>query len=192
MPTNQSVNHRRKCYKRKTEFLVVLQRKTDRLARQATEDTLTGLYNRRYVTDFLEAELARTRAASAMLAVAIADIDDFKQINDGFSHRTGDEVLKATARIFERNVRQGDVVARYGGEEFVVVLPGASRVEAVVLCDRMRAEVAGFDWSLIQRGLRVTISFGVADEPLLSLDEVLALADSRLYHAKRLGKNLVA
>jgi diguanylate cyclase (GGDEF)-like protein len=174
----------------KTELLEKLQSQTAELARLAIEDPLTGLYNRRYLTDFLEREIARSHRTGLPMTVAIADLDNFKQVNDRFSHRIGDEVLKATARIFMRHVRNTDVVARYGGEEFVVVLPETPIGEAGSVLERVRLAIAEYPWRAIHPELSVTVSVGLADEPLNSRS-LLSQADANLYAAKLAGKNRI-
>ncbi|GAA2847098.1 hypothetical protein Acy02nite_03730 [Actinoplanes cyaneus] len=153
--------------------------------RQATEDALTGLPNRRSVDERLPA----LAAGSAPLAVALADVDLFKQVNDRFGHPVGDEVLRRIAAIFLDGVRDTDLVARLGGEEFLVALSGLRAQEARAACDLLRARVAGYPWEQIAEGLSVTISFGVADST--GADLGLGLADQRLYEAKRAGRNRV-
>jgi diguanylate cyclase (GGDEF)-like protein len=179
--------------RQKSDLLTRLQSQTDHLVRQATQDPLTGLYNRRYLNDFLETELRHAREAKSKLAVVLADLDDFKSVNDNCSHRIGDLVLQTMARLFEQNLRRQDVVARYGGDEFVVILPGASRKEAEALCERIRFAVETFRWSDLHPDLdSATVSLGVADGLMGRGDELLAIADSRLYVAKNAGKNQVA
>jgi diguanylate cyclase (GGDEF)-like protein len=161
------------------------------LSHQANRDPLTGLFNRRYLDGALAREVNRVGKEFAPLAVAIADLDNFKFINDNFSHQVGDVVLKTAARIFARSTRSGDILARYGGEEFVLALPGATAREADDVCNRVRREIAAYPWYEIHPGLSVTISIGVCAEPAATAAEVLAIADKRLYQAKRDGKNRV-
>ena len=100
-----------------------------RLSRQAQTDGLTGLANRRLLAERLEDELVRATKNETSVSLVMADIDNFKQINDSFGHQTGDEVLRQFAAALDRSVRETDLAARYGGEEFVVVLPGAQAGE---------------------------------------------------------------
>jgi diguanylate cyclase (GGDEF)-like protein len=174
----------------KSALLVRLQAQADQLAKQATEDPLTGLYNRRYLSDFLEREVERVRRAGLPLTIAIADLDDFKRINDRFSHKIGDEVLKITARLFIENVRGTDVVARYGGEEFIVVLPEQCAANARAALERIRAAIAAFPWEEVHPGLSVTVSIGMSDAPEAPA-QLLEAADSNLYSAKLYGKNRI-
>jgi diguanylate cyclase (GGDEF)-like protein len=164
------------------------------LSRQAQTDALTGLANRRGLAERLEAELARARANGTSVSFVIADIDDFKAINDTHGHQIGDSIIRDAARALADAVRELDLAARYGGEEFAVVLPGSSLANARRSADRMRRAVMEIE---IPNGLgesaRVTMSFGVAEFPTYaSVDALVAAADAALYQAKRGGKNQVA
>ncbi|RSM58424.1 hypothetical protein DMB66_29610 [Actinoplanes sp. ATCC 53533] len=156
--------------------------------RQASEDALTGLPNRRFV-DLRLPELA---AAAGPLCVVIADVDLFKGVNDRFGHFVGDEVLRQIAALLRDNVRDNDLVARYGGEEFLIALDGLGLADAQIRCELLRARVAGYPWELLQPGLSVTISMGVAVvHPGGDLPAAMTLADQRLYTAKHNGRNRV-
>ncbi|MEU8231546.1 diguanylate cyclase [Actinoplanes sp. NPDC048967] len=156
--------------------------------RQASEDALTGLPNRR----FAELRLPELAAAAGPLCVAIADVDLFKGVNDRFGHFVGDEVLRQIATVLRDNVRDNDLVARFGGEEFLIALDGLSLPDAQARCELLRAQVAGYPWELLQPGLSVTISLGVAVVPAGGdLPAAKALADERLYAAKHQGRNRV-
>ncbi len=115
----------------------------------SSKDALSGLYNRR----FLEEELARlvkeAQENTACLSIIMVDSDHFKQINDGFSHAVGDEVIRVVAKVFTEGVRMIDIVARYGGEEFVIVLPGMNLAQGRKIADRLRLEIMAFDWQEI-------------------------------------------
>ena len=165
-----------------------------RLSRQAQTDGLTGLANRRLLAERLEDELERATRNGTSISLVMADIDNFKQINDTFGHQTGDEVLRRFAAALERSVRETDLAARYGGEEFVVLLPGAKLVNAARAAEQMRKAAA--ELSLPGRNGEVatfTVSFGVAEFPTYANAEALiAAADAALYQAKRSGKNRVA
>jgi diguanylate cyclase (GGDEF)-like protein len=156
--------------------------------RQASEDALTGLPNRRFV----ELRLPELAALPGPLCVAIADVDLFKGVNDRFGHFVGDEVLQQIAAILRDNVRDNDLVARFGGEEFLIALDGLSLADAQARCELLRAQVAGYPWDRVQAGLAVTISLGVAVVPAGGdLPAAMTLADQRLYDAKRDGRNRV-
>ena len=169
-----------------------LQRLSDNLAKQAHEDPLTGLYNRRRLEQEFEKELSRVRRSNGNLSVMICDIDNFKQINDRFSHQVGDQVLVQMATILKDSIRASDVVARYGGEEFVGLFPETPLKEAVFVCNRLRDYIATFSWHEIHPDLKVTISVGVcADISLKDGYAMVSQADDKLYEAKRAGKNRV-
>ncbi len=159
---------------------------------QATRDVLTGCWNRRAILDILHRELHRARREQRHLAVVLADLDHFKQVNDQWGHAAGDAVLMESARRLENIVRPYDAVGRYGGEEFLAVLPGCDELGALSLASRLaeglRANPVQFD------GIPVTVtgSFGVASIPPTSaaeLDDLLRTADEALYEAKRLGRD---
>jgi diguanylate cyclase (GGDEF)-like protein len=160
------------------------------LSRQATTDALTGLANRRGLNDRLDAELARAAGGGTSVSFVIADVDDFKSINDRFGHQTGDMVIRAVGNAVAESVRELDLAARYGGEEFAVILPGSRLDDARRAAERMRVAV-----SLVEvPGLTGTLSmsFGVAEFPTYADGHSLvAAADAALYQAKRGGKDQV-
>jgi diguanylate cyclase len=157
------------------------------LQKQATEDPLTGLPNRR----FAELRLPEL-AAGGGLCVAVADVDLFKTVNDRYGHPVGDQVLRQIAAVLRDNVRETDLVARLGGEEFLIALAGVDLAGAAATCELLRARVAGYPWAALQPGLAVTISLGVTQVPSGDdLDAATAQADRRLYAAKRAGRNRV-
>lgn len=160
------------------------------LEKQAREDALTGLYNRRYFDACFEREFERAHRYDTPLAVMICDIDNFKQINDAFSHQIGDDVLVSVAKLLQLQVRQTDTVARYGGEEFVLLMPQTALPEAVKLCERLRKKVETYVWANVQPELAVTLSLGIcADLSAPNYEKMLSRADLKLYEAKRAGKN---
>jgi diguanylate cyclase (GGDEF)-like protein len=169
-----------------------LERLTQELFKQANEDPLTGLFNRRRLEQELARELERARRGSNKLSAMICDIDNFKQVNDRFSHQVGDHVLVRVAALLKRYIRGGDVVARYGGEEFVILFPEASAFEAQNVCDRLRQHIANAPWHELHPDLHITMSMGICDD--ISLVDGFAMldqADDKLYEAKRNGKNQV-
>jgi diguanylate cyclase (GGDEF)-like protein len=169
-----------------------LQEKTRQLEELAAQDTLTGLCNRRRADEFLRREIARAARTGHPLCIALADIDHFKQINDGHSHGIGDRVLERVARIFAERMRESDFVARYGGEEFLFCFSGAREPDAARVCEELRLAVEREDWDRVAPGLRVTMSVGMAayrGEP--EMQALLDRVDKRLYEAKRLGCNRV-
>jgi diguanylate cyclase (GGDEF)-like protein len=161
--------------------------------RQALVDSLTGLANRRSLEETLRVELARAARYGESVTIVLADLDDFKQVNDTYGHQAGDEVLKAFAATLRATVRESDVAGRWGGEEFALVLTGTDSIGGARLAERARRTIADRE-VLMPNGdfVTVTASFGVASFPeTAELGEVLAAADSALYAAKRDGKNRV-
>ncbi len=165
------------------------------LFRQTIEDSLTGLYMRRYLFIRLEEETQRIKRRGGDLSVIMIDIDHFKLINDSYGHATGDEALKQVAEILLQNSRRGaDIVCRYGGEEFAVLMPGSKKEDAMIVAERMRIGCAESKILTTGGEIKVTISAGVAnlDEcDLLAGDAMLRIADKRLYYAKKSGRNQV-
>lgn len=155
-------------------------------------DTLTGLYNRRYLNMRLEEEWARSVRHNKPLSILLSDADNFKMVNDTYGHDKGDEVLKGIARIVKMNVRKEDLAARYGGEEFVIVLVDTKMEDAKKIAEKIldmtRANI--FPWM----GRAVTLSIGVATYPDVkadSFDALIQTADQAMYKAKVAGKNRV-
>jgi diguanylate cyclase (GGDEF)-like protein len=165
-----------------------------KLSRQAQTDGLTGLANRRLLAERLEDELIRATRNDTSVSLVMADIDNFKQINDTFGHQTGDAVLRAFSAALERSVRETDLAVRYGGEEFVVLLPGARLANANRAAEQMRKTAAGLKVASRNGEIATfTVSFGVAEFPTYANAEALiAAADAALYQAKRGGKDRVA
>jgi diguanylate cyclase (GGDEF)-like protein len=163
------------------------------LREQATRDSLTGLYNRRYFNETIERELARAKRENYPISVMIMDIDLFKQINDSYGHAFGDEALKILSSLINVNIRAGDIAYRYGGDEFVVVLPGA---EIEIAIHRAEMVCQTFTTALIRddgKELAATISVGVSIYPMHgdNVKDILRCADSALYQAKQGGRNQV-
>lgn len=176
--------------KQKSELLRELHEKSAELERQAQEDVLTGLFNRRYLETSLATEFAHCRQNRLPLCVAMIDVDHFKQINDRYSHMMGDQVLAQLAMILQNSSRSRDTVARYGGEEFVIAMPATTETQALISCERLRQAVEEYNWSVFHPELRVTISIGLADDRQVENHEKqLHVADARLYQAKHQGRN---
>lgn len=168
-----------------------LQRK---LHAAAVRDPLTGTFNRRHFDERLAGECAASRRHGRPLCFLLADVDNFKTINDRFGHTVGDQVLRAVADRLHSVIRKEDTIFRYGGEEFAVLARETALDGALVLGDRLRRRVAD---ALVEHDhpeppLRVTISVGVAQlAPGMSDDALLKRADEALYAAKAAGKNRV-
>jgi diguanylate cyclase (GGDEF)-like protein len=167
-----------------------------RLYESSTRDALTRVYNRKYFTERLTAEVAYSRRHRVKLAILILDLDDFKATNDTYGHLAGDMVLRLVSNQMQRLIRVEDLLARYGGEEFVILARTTGKTEATRLADRIREAISELEIPVSsRRSIRTTVSIGVAALPDVAPDggptELLALADARLYRAKAEGKNRV-
>ncbi len=166
--------------------------RTERLARDATLDPLTGLSNRRHLDAHLAVAHASARSRQVPLCVAMIDVDHFKRVNDHYSHAIGDEVLRVLAGLLAEHCRPRDLIARFGGEEFVLVVGEVGVKRAFAVCERLRTEIAGHDWAALAPELSVTVSIGVADTAAhRDPDAGLHRVDELLYEAKRAGRNRV-
>jgi diguanylate cyclase (GGDEF)-like protein len=161
---------------------------------QAMTDELTGLVNRRRFLEAVQSEIVRAQRLGGPLSVVLADLDDFKLINDRFGHHAGDEVLQAFADVIRGHGRDVDVAARLGGEEFALLLPETALSGAAAGAERLCRSLAQLRiWLGEGLEVSVTASFGVAqlaDDQ--SWGELLRAADAALYQAKKEGKNRVA
>jgi diguanylate cyclase (GGDEF)-like protein len=160
---------------------------------QAVRDPLTGLYNRRYMQEFLERELHSARRKRRSVAIMMLDLDHFKRYNDNFGHSAGDQALAAVGEVLLRSVRAEDIACRYGGEEFTLILPECSLAQAVVRAEEIRKR---FKQSRAQPscpGPDLTFSIGIAafDETTDRVDLLLKFTDDALYEAKRAGRDRV-
>lgn len=160
--------------------------------RQALLDGLTGLANRRSADETLRLEVARARRFGDKVCLVIADLDDFKNVNDTFGHPVGDDALRMFAATLAATVREMDVAARWGGEEFALVLPGTDAEGGARLAERARVALEDRGLRVDGRAVPLTASFGVAAlPPSVDVDELVSAADAALYEAKRTGKNRV-
>lgn len=163
------------------------------LREQAVRDPLTGLFNRRYLKETLEREVARAKRWKLPIGIMIMDIDEFKNVNDHFGHSAGDRMLQAMGELLKANTRAEDIVCRYGGEEFVVVMPGASLYVAYERAKLIRAKFEKLRIQYEGDELHATVSLGVAAYPVHGSDgeDALIRADRALYQAKQAGRNRV-
>ena len=167
-----------------------LQDLVGRLSALAREDPLTGALNRRAFVERLDAELARSSRAGRAPAVAMVDVDHFKDINDRFGHAAGDAALRRLVATVSGRLRRGDAVGRLGGEEFAVLLSDAGAGGAEAYADELRALVAG-DAAASDTPFTVSVGVAYAAGDGVSAEGLLAAADDALYRAKRGGRDTV-
>ena len=163
------------------------------LQEQAIRDPLTNVYNRRYLAEFLNQEVARAEREGTPLSVLIMDVDNFKHFNDTYGHKCGDIILQAIAKFFVDHTRRGDVICRYGGEEFAILMPGTSLEVAHERADLWRQDFS--ETAIEYEGMKfsATFSAGIATYPQHGLtdESLLQAADRALYRSKNAGKNRV-
>ena len=162
---------------------------------QSIKDSLTGLYNRRYLAEVLERDIRRSIRAEQPLGILMLDLDHFKKFNDAYGHDAGDTVLRETAAFLTKSIRVEDIVCRYGGEEFVIILPTADLNAAHARAERIRSKLR--ELQVLHQGQSlgmITVSVGVAALPEhgVSSKDLLEAADAALYRAKREGRDRVA
>jgi diguanylate cyclase (GGDEF)-like protein len=165
----------------------------DKLREQAIRDPLTELYNRRYMEDTIERELAKAERENNPLSAIILDLDHFKSINDTYGHEAGDAVLKSLAQFLSAEARKTDIICRYGGEEFVVIMPGAGLEAAVERVEAWRLSFQEIRIPYQDEVLKCTFSAGVASFPSSgrTVKTLFSAADKALYTAKQKGRNRV-
>lgn len=160
------------------------------LREASTHDVLTGIANRRLLTERLREESERAKRYSRPLCVVMVDIDRFKVVNDEYGHEIGDNVLMEVVRVMEAEIREHDLVGRWGGEEFLVLMPETNADRATLVMERLREAVAKLRIRLNDESLSVTVSLGLAE---LRADEnyssAINRADVALLRAKRQGRN---
>lgn len=164
------------------------------LQRLASQDSLTGLPNRRRTTELANAAITAAISAQQPLTVAIIDLDHFKAINDRYGHAAGDHVLREFARMSRESLRDSDILGRWGGEEFLLVMPGTTLDAALVSLERLRTQALQIRLPSMDAELKVTLSAGLAmnEHDVKSLDDIVARADAALYDAKNQGRDLVS
>ena len=140
----------------------------------------------------MQREIENARRYDRPFTVALADLDHFKRVNDSHSHALGDTVLSRVAEILTNRCRKTDVVARYGGEEFLLCFPDTTTEFAEQICSQIKTVVEKTNWNDIGLGIRLTISFGIAQAGIDSRPTtILSDADTRLYQAKHRGRNRI-
>ena len=165
----------------------------EELEEQAIRDPLTNVYNRRFLLDAMDRELAQAARNENPASVVILDIDFFKQFNDTYGHRCGDFVLQYIANFLNERIRRGDVLCRYGGEEFVIFMPNAPIEAAYQRAETLRSEIANSFLEYEDLHLKTSFSAGVAGFPMHgdTSDAILNASDKALYQAKNSGRNRV-
>lgn len=170
-----------------------VQRLQAELHEQAIHDPLTGLYNRRYLSDALAREIMQAKRANSTLTFVMADIDHFKFVNDSYGHQAGDEVLVQVASLLKKHARGSDIACRYGGEEFLLVFPGTSLELAHKRAEEIQQNCAALSIQHEGKDIAVMLSFGVAAYPDhgQQWEQIIVKADKALYQSKCNGRNQV-
>ncbi|MFN3699031.1 MAG: GGDEF domain-containing protein, partial [Dictyoglomus sp.] len=153
-------------------------------------DPLTGLFNRRYIEEEIQKEIARSQRYERPLSVMVLDLDNFKLVNDTFGHKYGDEILKKIGETLKKSCRKVDVVGRYGGDEFVVILPETNLEKSIRVADKIIKNVEKINIATANNlKLYLSVSIGIASFPEITRnpEKLLNLADLAMYKAKRLG-----
>ncbi|MBI5943920.1 MAG: PAS domain S-box protein [Chloroflexi bacterium] len=177
-----------------TSQLEAIQLLQTELREQAIRDPLTGLYNRRYLDETLDRELARAEREGYPVSFMVCDIDHFKKINDSHGHQAGDMVLQNMATQLTSHARVGDIICRYGGDEFLVILPDVSAEIALQIAERSRKAFEEFMLVLENNDIQATLSCGIAAFPQNGTKgaDLIAAADRAMYLAKAAGRNCVS
>lgn len=190
--SSEELNTLRQEVESANHHIVRLQRELDETSEMVRHDPLTGTLNRKGLDEALEREIAVARRRATPLCIALLDIDNFKELNDTFGHRTGDEALRHLATVMRESLRPQDLVGRYGGEEFVILLPDTDEQHALSAIGRLQRELTKRFFLAENRRLLITFSAGLAllggdEDPYRAIDR----ADKAMYAAKRAGKNRV-
>lgn len=166
--------------------------KNTELGNLANHDPLTGLYNRRTMTEHITEMYSDNTDKLTPFSLIICDIDDFKQFNDTYGHECGDEVLKTIADVLTALTREHDFLCRWGGEEFLVILKNINIDMARTIAERIRLQISMTDIKYNEESLHITMTFGVASSSESdNYEDLFKLADKRLYTGKSSGKNMV-
>ncbi|GAB4117329.1 MAG: hypothetical protein Fur005_24430 [Roseiflexaceae bacterium] len=169
-----------------------LEHQTLELRDLSFRDSLTGLHNRRYLSELFPQKLEQSNRYRRPMAMAVMDLDHLKQINDTYTHAGGDQVLVAIGQLMRENHRAADCCFRLGGEEFAIILPETNAQAARLVCERFRLIIAEHNWNELYPGLRVTMSIGAAmAREGDTIHTLINRADECLYRAKRTGRNRV-
>jgi len=171
-----------------------LREECERLQELTQADTLTGLFNFRYLMMALEGEMERTRRTGLSTGLIMSDLDHFKRINDTHGHECGNKALQWIGKIWQEKLRRIDMACRYGGEEFVVILPGTRLPQAIRAAERLRFALENSPVKLNGKLVRLTASFGVdayRGRKKLTVETFIKQTDHFLLEAKARGRNRV-
>jgi diguanylate cyclase (GGDEF)-like protein len=160
-----------------------------KLQEMAKQDHLTGIYNRRYISELSSKEIKEAKRYEKNLSIAILDIDYFKNINDTYGHNIGDSVLKVFSKIISENIRDSDLFGRWGGEEFIIVFTNTSLDQAYEKCLKLKELIENYKFEKVHK---ITCSIGVASiDASDRIYDIIERADKALYEAKQSGRNKV-
>jgi len=165
----------------------MLKIKNEQLRELAITDSMTGLYNHRYIIDSLSERIAEAKRYKQSLSVAMLDIDYFKKVNDNYGHLFGDFVLVRISTIIEESIRKTDIAGRYGGEEYLIIFTNTDKKSALNTLERIRKSIEKEKWD--KRDLVVTISGGLSELKDEDYSKLIKKADDLLYKAKENGRN---
>ena len=171
-----------------------LRRQVEELSALVSTDALTGLYNFRHFRAVLQAEMDRSKRSGIPTSLVMADVDNFKVVNDTYGHEKGNLVLKYLADILRDEVRTTDIVCRYGGEEFAMIFPETHLNLAVKVADRIRIQVASRALALDDDEIKLTVSMGASvymKTSVIDFEVFVASVDKYLYEAKQSGRNCI-
>jgi len=173
-----------------------LAKANESLAQLVVKDGLTGLYNHSYIKERLLQELYRAERYKHSLSLLMIDLDDFKTLNDEYGHLTGDKALIDLAHLMGETIRPSDIPARYGGEEFLIILPETTSQSAISIAERIQEKVNSYAFEINsskKETFQITVSIGLCTYPDFegSAEDLIHLADSALYKAKKAGKNRI-
>jgi diguanylate cyclase (GGDEF)-like protein len=174
------------------DMVVRLQKTRKQLEKLATIDSLTGLFNRKYLMESLALHVKRFTRHQTPFSILMADLDHFKKVNDRFGHLAGDAVLVKIAEVFNDTLRSIDIAGRYGGEEFLIILENTQEQEARQTAERIRQAVENSSVTMAGEIIKVTISIGIAtsnNKIMMNDGQLIGLADKALYEAKQNGRN---
>jgi diguanylate cyclase (GGDEF)-like protein len=166
------------------------QEDVEKLEHDSSHDHLTGAGNRRHLDRVLSENWSSNSNETQINHLAMLDIDDFKKVNDNFSHKMGEEILQQTAKIIQIHLGENDLLFRSGGEEFVMLIKGKSRKKAINIYENIRHSIENYNWQNFHKDVSVTATLGmVSHTETQRIKRALHGADERMYHGKIKGKN---